>query len=132
MIANGTGIAPFLGMVMNNRTNIPARLYAGFRYDNELTEQYRQFASAEIENRRLQSLHIAYSRGEKPQYVMELIREDAHYFADLLENEGVIMICGSLKMQKDVELLLDELCVLRNGKTLGFYKSRNQLMTDCY
>ena len=132
MIANGTGIAPFLGMVINNRTNIPARMYAGFRYDNELTEQYRQFASAEIGQKRLESLSIAYSRGTEPMYVMDLIRKDADYFTDLLANHGVIMICGSLKMQKDVELLLDELSLLKNRQGLSFYKNRNQIMTDCY
>ncbi|WP_138476983.1 PepSY domain-containing protein [Dyadobacter bucti] len=132
MIANGTGIAPFLGMVMNNHANIPVRMYAGFRYDNQLTEQYRQFASFEIGQKRLESLNIAHSRGAEPQYVMDLIRTDAEYFTDLLRNRGVIMICGSLRMQKDVELLLDELCLSKNNQSLSFYKSRNQLMTDCY
>ena len=132
MIANGTGIAPFLGMIMNNRDAIPVRMYAGFRYDNELTAQYRQFASDEIGQKHLESLNFAYSRGAEPQYVMDLIRKDAQYFADLLANEGVIMICGSLKMQKDVEILLEELCLSKNNQTLSFYKNRNQLMTDCY
>lgn len=132
MIANGTGIAPFLGMVMNNTTNVPVRMYAGFRYDNELTKQYRQFASVEIEHKRLESLKIAYSKGSEPQYVMDLIREDADYFMDLLANRGVIMICGSLQMQKSVELLLDELCLLKHSQDLSFYKNRNQLVADCY
>ena len=132
MIANGTGIAPFLGMVMNNRNNIPVRMYAGFRYDNELTEEYRQFALLEMEQKRLESLSIAYSRGTEPQYVMDLIRRDAQYFIDLLANQGVIMICGSLRMQHDVELVLEELCLSKGNQSFSFYKSRNQLMTDCY
>lgn len=132
MIANGTGIAPFLGMVMNNRANVPVRMYAGFRHDNELTAHYRQFASAEIDEKRLEGLHIAYSRGTEPQYVMDLIRRDARYFTDLLANDGVIMICGSLKMQKDVELLLEDLCVSGNIRGLSYYKDRGQILTDCY
>ncbi|HEV7379595.1 MAG TPA: NADPH cytochrome P450 oxidoreductase family protein, partial [Dyadobacter sp.] len=132
MIANGTGIAPFLGMIMNNNGHVRVSMYAGFRYDNELTEQYRQFASDQIAQKHLESLKIAYSRGAEPQYVMDLIQKDAQYFADLLANEGVIMICGSLRMQHDVEILLEELCVSKNNQTLSFYKSRNQFMTDCY
>lgn len=132
MIANGTGIAPFLGMIVNNRDHIPVRMYAGFRYDNELTAEYREFALVEMEQKRLESLNIAYSRESKPQYVMDLIRRDATYFLDLLANQGVIMICGSLKMQKDVELLLEELCLSKGNQSFSFYKSRNQLMTDCY
>lgn len=132
MIANGTGIAPFLGMIMNNRANVAVRMYAGFRYDNELTERYRQFATTEMKQKHLESLNLAFSRGTEPQYVMDLIRRDAEYFTNLLTNHGVIMICGSLTMQKDVELLLEELCMSKNIQRLSFYKSRNQLMTDCY
>jgi sulfite reductase (NADPH) flavoprotein alpha-component len=132
MIANGTGIAPFLGMIMNNRTHIPVRMYAEFRYDNEQTKQYRQFVAFEIGQKRLESLNIAFSRGTEPMYVMVLIRKDPEYFTDLLANHGVIMICGSLKMQKDVELLLDELSLIKHNQGISFYKKRNQLMTDCY
>src|SRR5690606_2463191 len=40
MIANGTGIAPFLGMIENNTKHIPIHLYAGFRFNNELITNY--------------------------------------------------------------------------------------------
>jgi len=132
MIANGTGIAPFLGMIMNNSKQLPIHLYAGFRQNNELTRQYQQFATEEKGEKRLVNFEIAFSRERESRYVMDLIRRDAAMFIDLLENKGVIMICGSLSMQKDVEKVLEELSITRNGKALNHYKENNQILTDCY
>lgn len=132
LIANGTGIAPFLGMISDNTSHIPLRLYAGFRHDNELVQEYRQFAAAEIERQHLSEIHFAFSREQDKQYVMDLIRRDAKYFADLLHNEGKIMICGSLQMQKDVEKVLDQISQSYNNESLSTYKSKKQILTDCY
>lgn len=51
---------------------------------------------------------------------------------NLLKNDGVIMICGSLAMQKDVEAILNDLCLSNGTKTLLEYKENGQLLTDCY
>lgn len=130
MIANGTGIAPFLGMIQENHLKKNISLYAGFRYDNSLTEQYRSFAQQEIEANHLRSYNFAFSREGEKQYVMDIIRRDADYFAELLKNGDTIMICGALKMQRDVEQLLDEIVQKHNGYSLQSYK--NQILTDCY
>ena len=127
MIANGTGIAPFLGMIAENKKQIPIRLYAGFRYNNVLSKQYRQFADEEIAAGRLADFQIAFSREENRQYVMDLIRKDATFFSELLKNKGVIMICGSLTMQQNVEDILSEICP---DKDMSVYKG--QILTDCY
>lgn len=132
MIANGTGIAPFLGMITENKKQIPLRLYAGFRYNNALSQQYRQFAGEEMSAGRLSDFQVAFSREENARYVMDLIRSDATFFVDLLKNNGGIMICGSLAMQKDVEKVLDVLCREKNGHGLSYYKEQGLLLTDCY
>ncbi len=132
MIANGTGIAPFLGMIMSNSSQTPVRLYAGFRNINSLTRQYQQFAAEEIEKKQLTKFDIAFSREQQSQYVMDLIRRDAAMFIDLLENNGVVMICGSLNMQKDVEKVLEELSIAKNNKSVNHYKENNQILSDCY
>lgn len=132
MIANGTGIAPFLGMIMNNHTHTPIHVYAGFRQKNEQTIQYQQFAQDQIAQKHLKTFEIAYSREATPQYVMDLIRRDCQFFTDLLENNGVIMICGSLAMHKDVEIVLDQLCFEKNNKNISHYIAQNQILTDCY
>lgn len=131
MIANGTGIAPFLGMIKNNKKT-PLHLYAGFRYHNTLTKRYQEFAQGEIEKNHLKTVHFAYSRELKSQYVMDLIHEDAQLFLAHLENGGVIMICGSLHMQRDVEQVLEGITLSQKARLLQEYKDRNQILTDCY
>jgi sulfite reductase (NADPH) flavoprotein alpha-component len=64
--------------------------------------------------------------------VMDLIRRDADFFKDLLLQGGFIMICGSLAMQKDVESVLDELCLSKTKKSISDYKKNGQVLTDCY
>ena len=132
MIANGTGIAPFLGMVMENNQQLPLYLYVGFRYNNSLAKQYQEFATAHINKKQLHSCQFAFSREQTSQYVMDLIRRDADFFTEQLEKGGVIMICGSLNMQHDVEAVLDNMTQQRYNKPLRHYKEQNQILTDCY
>ncbi|MFD2966107.1 PepSY domain-containing protein [Sphingobacterium bambusae] len=132
MIANGTGIAPFLGMISSNASHTAIHLYAGFRYKNSLSDQYQQFADEAIAKGRLQSFDMAFSREEPAQYVMDLIRRDADFVVDLLRGQGVLMICGALAMQKDVEDLIDQVISVRGGQSLAHYKENGQVLTDCY
>lgn len=130
MIANGTGIAPFLGMIQENTGKKNISLYAGFRYQNSLAKEYQNFADQQIEKGQLKDLHFAFSREENKQYVMDLIRRDEVFFADVLKNGGTIMICGALKMQRDVEISLNEITNTILGKPLSDYQ--NQILADCY
>jgi sulfite reductase (NADPH) flavoprotein alpha-component len=63
---------------------------------------------------------------------MDLIKRDRDFFIDLLQQGGVIMICGSLAMQKDVESILDNLCLEKKIKSISEYKENGQVLTDCY
>ena len=131
-ISNGTGIAPFLGMIAQNKPKTATHLYCGFRKETETVTGYKKFAAAMIEKQQLQSFHLALSREAEHFYVMDLIRRDASFFIDLLKHGGIIMICGSLAMQKDVESVLDALCSAEKIMTLEAYKNNGQLLTDCY
>jgi sulfite reductase (NADPH) flavoprotein alpha-component len=62
---------------------------------------------------------------------MDLIKRDAAFFSNLLLKGDVIMICGSLAMQKDVELALDEL-LSQTAISIADYKAKGQVLTDCY
>lgn len=132
LIANGTGVAPFLGMVENNISKVPVRLYCGFRYRDQTSQIYQKFADVQLQKGQLKDFQIGFSREEDPKYVMDLIRQDAEYFADLLSNNGVIMICGSLKMLRDVEKVLEELCIEKLGTSFANFKANGQVLTDCY
>jgi sulfite reductase (NADPH) flavoprotein alpha-component len=63
---------------------------------------------------------------------MDLIKQDADFFIDLLTQGGVVMICGSLAMQKDVESALDEICLTKTTMRISDYKTNGQVLTDCY
>jgi sulfite reductase (NADPH) flavoprotein alpha-component len=132
LISNGTGIAPFLGMIAQNKKKTEIHLYSGFRQKTEITAHYQNFASEMKQKQRLHNFHLAYSREENHHYVMDLIQIDADFFANLLSEGGVIMICGALAMQFDVESVLDSICITKNNTTLLKYKYKGQILTDCY
>jgi sulfite reductase (NADPH) flavoprotein alpha-component len=132
LISNGTGIAPFLGMIEQNKKKAEIHLYSGFRQKTEITSHYEQFASEMIQKQRLNNFHLAYSREADHHYVMDLIKRDEVFFADLLAKGGVIMICGALQMQFDVENVLDAICLAKNNTTLSDYIAKGQILTDCY
>lgn len=131
-ISNGTGIAPFLGMIAQNKQKTATHLYCGFRMETETVVGYKKFATAMIEKQQLESFHLALSREAEHFYVMDLIKRDADFFINLLKQGGVIMICGSLAMQKDVESVLDALCITGKTETIAAYKNNGQVLTDCY
>ncbi|CAD0009131.1 PepSY domain-containing protein [Flavobacterium salmonis] len=132
LISNGTGIAPFLGMIEQNRKKTETHLYCGFRMETETVTGYKNFSAEMIQKQKLAGFHLALSREAEHIYVMDLIKRDASFFVNLLQQGGVIMICGSLAMQNDVEAILNELCLERNIKNLYDYKKNGQLLTDCY
>ncbi|MBS7254161.1 PepSY domain-containing protein [Flavobacterium branchiicola] len=131
-ISNGTGIAPFLGMIEQNKTKQEIHLYSGFRMETPTLMAYKKFAELMIQKEHLDHFHVALSREAEHIYVMDLIKRDAVFFVELLKQGGVIMICGSLAMQQDVEAILNELCLANGAKNLSEYKSNYQLLTDCY
>lgn len=132
MIANGTGIAPFLGMIKENKFKIPVYLYAGFKNNNATTKDYQKFLTSEKSTNFLTDFHFVFSREKQAEYVMNSIERNADLFAETLKNNGIVMICGSTNMQKDVEQVLDKICREKNNKPLNFYKENNQIKTDCY
>jgi sulfite reductase (NADPH) flavoprotein alpha-component len=131
LISNGTGIAPFLGMLQQNKKKTEIHLYSGFRRATETVLGYKKFANEMIEKQQLQSFHLALSREEEYQHVMDLIKHDAVFFIDLLTHGGIVMICGSLAMQKDVETVLDNI-LFQTSSTISNYKAKGQVLTDCY
>lgn len=132
MISNGTGIAPFLGMMAQNQNKTKLHLYCGFRQETETVTGYKKFAYDMLAKKQLTSFQLALSRADKQEYVMDLIVRDASFFGKLLQDGGTILICGSLAMQKDVEKVLDTICLNQSSKGIAFYKENGKVLTDCY
>ena len=63
---------------------------------------------------------------------MDLIQNDRDFFVNLLEEGGVIMICGALQMQLEVEKVLDEVVFVDSLKKCNDYKRKGQIVTECY
>ncbi|TDE14464.1 PepSY domain-containing protein [Dyadobacter psychrotolerans] len=131
MISNGTGIAPFLGMIDQPTPGTNCHLYCGFR-DEASFGLYKTAIHQNLEAGKLSSLHIAYSREGKKQYVKDLLEKDAVLIADVLSTGGVIMLCGSLSMQNNVVELLENICQTNFGKSVSYYQSHSQVLMDCY
>ena len=131
LIANGTGIAPFLGMIQNTDSSQQLRLFWGGRTAASFNLYSEILEKAQAEHN-LHSFDMAFSRDVTGNYVQDLIRKEAEQLIDLLENRGVIMICGSLKMQDGVLEVIAEFLRENSNSTLEAYLSNGQILTDCY
>lgn len=130
-ISNGTGIAPFLGMIYENNYKQPMYLYAGFQQPTDFIQNIKQGLEQQISKGKLTKLQFAYSRIEDKQYVIHLIKNDQNELAELLKNGAVVMVCGSLSMWKNVQEELEIIAQI-NGYSLEYYIENQQIKTDCY
>lgn len=129
MVSNGTGIAPFLGMLDEYSNGRAIYLYCGFR--NKLSfELYEKALNAESD--KLTKLNVAYSREGEKQYVKDLLAKDSALVSATLKSGGVIMLCGSLSMQNDIIEWLETLCQQEENKSISHYQSHGQVLMDCY
>ena len=132
MISNGTGIAPFLGMINENVQEKKSHLFWGGRSEESL-ELYSKYIDRAFQNQQLSSFHVAYSKGkETSKYVQDLIDANLSLFKRVLDNNGVIMICGAVSMQNEVIKILDNLTKSELNKPLSYFEANEQLKMDCY
>ncbi|WP_342645603.1 PepSY domain-containing protein [Mucilaginibacter sp. CSA2-8R] len=131
MVANGTGIAPFLGMISQNSGMAAIHLYCGFR-ERLSFEPYEGFLKNQTAEGKLTQTNLALSREGDKQYVSDLLAADGSLVAETLTQGGYLMLCGSLAMQKDVLGLLEFICDAHTPHQLSWYQSRGQLLMDCY
>ncbi len=132
LIANGTGIAPFLGMLASNARKIPTMLFWGGKNETSLC-LYKPYSDELKEDGKLEHFQTAYSRIENgAKYVQELLLQNESLVTSILKNQGVIMICGSLKMQEGVEKILNGIAEKNLNQPIGFFKDKKMVRADCY
>lgn len=131
-IGNGTGIAPFLGIIDENVGAIPIDLYWGGRTNDSL-EIYDSYLSEAKNAKKLTRVHLALSKenGTKV-YVQDLLKKDKKQLARKLENGAVFMICGSIAMQSAVLEVLQQLAMSELQRPLADFEHQEQLKMDCY
>lgn len=131
-IANGTGIAPFLGMLQENNKNVETHLFWGGR-TKESFEHYRTTVEGAIAQKRLTSFNPIYSQATpKKEYVQHRILKKADWIAEVLQKGGSIMICGSLNMQQGVVKALEEIVTAKLNTSLTEFEQKKQIKMDCY
>lgn len=131
MVSNGTGIAPFLGMISDNKRKIPVDLYCGFRRRSSFA-LYQPFLEEQLKKKKLEQLHLVLSREEDTEYVSHRLLKNSDIVLQTLKAGGVMMICGSLSMQNDVLEVLEDICAVEPGISLAELIDKGKVLTDCY
>ncbi|KAK1443000.1 nitric oxide synthase-related protein [Babesia gibsoni] len=104
MIANGAGVAPFRALWHNTDHVNQHILFLGFRdaahilYKDELEE---------LSQRDNFTVHIALSREKERIYVQHLVKDHIASVNEVINNEGVIYLCGSKQMGAQVKAILE-------------------------
>ncbi|WP_420592961.1 PepSY domain-containing protein [Robiginitalea biformata] len=142
MIANGTGIAPFLGMMQQTngtdvhlfwggRTRESGKLYSPWLKQLQDPEGPPAAGTPNF-SQGGPNIRTCYSREGAKRYVQDLVLEDRETVLHTLREGGVLMLCGSLNMQRGVLDNLESLLEAEEGMTLDGYIERGQLLMDCY
>ena len=129
LIANGTGIAPFLGMIQENK-KARIHLFWGGKTKKSL-ELYNKYIISALENKTLTSFHIAYSQDQQT-YIQKTLQSETVLVSNTLRRNGAILVCGSLSMQFGVEKVIAEIASQELNLTIEELKNNKQIRTDCY
>ncbi len=129
MIANGTGIAPFLGMITNN-SQMKITLYWGGQSPASLSI-YKDRLDHLLKQGKLENYVPVFSRFKVKEYVQDVILKNKNFFLDAIENKTAFMLCGSTEMKDEVLATLE---VLLNEKNcnLEAYRHDGLIIEDCY
>ena len=130
-IANGSGMAPFIGMIAENTQKKPITLIWGCRREASLGI-YRPYIEQFTREGKIANYWQALSREGDKFYVQDILQREAPFFAELLKNKGIIMICGSVAMEKAVTEVLEAICREHLEKPLSYFQNKGQIKTDCY
>lgn len=130
LIGAGTGVGPLAGIIRNNPPRRPVHLFFGLRnadsdflYGPELSEWQA--------DGKLADLSIAVSRGAHPQYVQDLLHQQAPALATAVSRGAKIMVCGGRDMARGVADALADI-LAPTGQTLAMLKAGGRYVEDVY
>lgn len=131
LISNGTGIAPFLGMIQKNKKQ-KVHLFWGGKTKDSL-KIYEDFINVELENKSLSSFYPVFSQEQQQKiYVQDILKNHTELVTNVLKKGNVIMICGSIAMQKGVTGQLETIVKQYLKTYLNQFIKSGQIKTDCY
>ena len=133
LFANGTGIAPLLGMAYENHERKPLDIFWGAKFP-ESFKLFKDVVNELIDDERLSDFHTAYSRSDKHEkkYVQNLIFEKKHEIAKSITDRTYIMICGSVDMGNVVIKNLSEILIEFDKPEIKYFIDNQQLKIDTY
>ncbi|WP_179338388.1 PepSY domain-containing protein [Winogradskyella ludwigii] len=132
LIANGTGIAPFLGMINDNKKQKNIHLFWGGRTKASL-KLYAGLLEEAKKQDKLNQLQTAFSQEQAEKiYVQDLLIQNKEFIAKHLQQNGVVMICGAIAMQNRVLEVLNNITTKQLNKPLSAFESNGQIKMDCY
>ncbi|WP_405604523.1 PepSY domain-containing protein [Polaribacter sp. Asnod1-A03] len=132
LIANGTGVAPFLGMIHTKRPKTKVHLFWGGRTKDSL-ELYKKNIDLSIKNKTLTSFYTALSQEQKDKiYVQDIILKKPKLIANTLKDGNHIMICGSLSMYNGVLITLNKITEEYLNSPVDKFIEKYQIKSDCY
>lgn len=129
-IGNGTGIAPYIGMLTENNT-MEKRLLWGGRTAASF-DFYRGYVEEALSRKQLLQYELALSQEEEKSYVQDVLRNQQIEVAQTLKEGGVFMLCGSMAMQQGVLDVLEEISSTQLQQSLSDFENNGQLLMDCY
>lgn len=138
LVANGTGIAPFLGMLSTpkkTRTQLTwgARTEASFDCYREFLEHSLSLVQAQESGpKQLDTIQFAFSQAKEKKYVQDVLLKQQTQVAKTLREGGVFMLCGSMAMQEAVLTTLEHITTTQLKQPLGDFEANGQLLMDCY
>jgi sulfite reductase (NADPH) flavoprotein alpha-component len=132
LIANGTGIAPFLGMINDNKKQKNIHLFWGGRTKASL-KLYAGLLEEAKKQDKLNQLQTAFSQEQAEKiYVQDLLIQNEEFIAKHFQQNGVVMICGAIAMQNRVLEVLNNTTTEQLNKPLSAFESNGQIKMDCY
>lgn len=130
LIGAGTGVGPLAGFIRNNKSHRPVHLFFGLRDpDNDFL--YRNELSDWQADGKLAHLSIAVSRGERPQYVQDALRQQAPRITAAIGQGARIMVCGGRDMARGVTDALADI-LKPAGLTPAMLKAGDRYVEDIY
>ncbi len=130
LIGAGTGIGPLAGFVRANARRRPIHLFFGMRHPDSDFLYGEELAGWQRAGR-LRQLVTACSRGRKPHYVQDALREEAAEVARLIRKGARVMVCGGRDMAAGVSAALTDI-LAPIGMTMALLKAEGRYVEDVY
>ena len=130
LIANGTGVAPYLGM-LNEDHGVPVQMTWGGRVETSF-DCYREILEGSSVPNLEASYQVALSQIKDKMYVQDVLMQQQKDVVKTLKDGGVFMLCGSIAMQHSVLDTLEEIARTNLQQPLSDFENNGQLLMDCY